>query len=128
MSTARFLRILIALLVVIAASGCDYEPPVPLGGRRWVLPVTNHSPRPATLIVAEDGPFGAGRAVGTVTPSVVLPGATVEVTFGVPPGTGWAIFVNPGPNMGPLLLPSDLPEATGIEIDREGNPGWMGGG
>ena len=76
--------------------------------------------------MAEDGQFGAGLVVGTTTPSVVLPGATVEVIFGVPPGTGWAIFVNPGPNMGPLILPNDLPEAIGIEIDREGNPSWMG--
>ena len=57
----------------------------------------NRSSEPATLFVAEEDEHGLlGRLVGSATPNVVPPGATVKVTFLVPAkGTGWAIFVNP---------------------------------
>jgi len=75
-------------------------------------------------------------------PATVPPGATQEVVFTVPPGDGWAIFVNPSPLNGPLILASDVPaEFTGalpleIAIGAEGlvfyrydgdlGPGWLG--
>ena len=55
------------------------------------------------------------------------------------PGEGWAIFVNPGPQLGPLILAIDVPpDASGrlplsIEVGPEGpsvsvpnEPGWFG--
>ena len=51
------------------------------------------------------------RSIGAHT---VAPGETVDVTFTVPPGEGWAIFVNPGPQLGPLILAIDVPpDASG---------------
>ena len=100
---------------------------VPPGGRRWVVTVENQSPRPAQLFVAEDrSPMG--RVVGTANPSIVPPGATVDVVFGVPQGGMWAIFVNPGPNIGALVVAPDVPrEATGkmpfkIVVNADGSP------
>lgn len=131
MPTSYIIRFAATILVVIALTGCDVlgvVPGVPPGGRAWVVTVTNKSPRPATLVVAEETGMGtAGRMVGTANPSVVAAGATVDVTFGLPAGFGWAIFVNPRPDMGPLLLPSDVSLAIGIEIDVNGNPGWLSG-
>jgi hypothetical protein len=39
----------------------------------------------------------------------VAPHATVDVTFDVPAGRTWAIFVNPGPDRGPLITAADVP-------------------
>ena len=50
-----------------------------------------------------------GEQVGTAVPDTVPPGASQEVVFTVPPGEGWAIFVNPGPQLGPLILARDVP-------------------
>ena len=64
----------------------------------------NKSSQPATLFVAEEDEQGLlGRLVGSATPNVVPPSATVKVTFLLPAkGKDWAIFVNPGPNEGPV--------------------------
>ena len=105
----------------------EVDPDVP-GGRRWTVTVVNSSPKPATLFVAEDTETGRGRLVGTVTPSVVPPRATVKVTFALPAkgSTGWAIFVNPDPtDTGPLLVWTDVPLAGEIRITADGNPGWL---
>lgn len=126
MSISHVTRPLALALVLIALTGCDlapFGPAVPPGGRTWTIKVINRSARPATLVVAIDG-LGAGRVVGTANPGVVPPGTTVDAIFGVPPGDGWAIFVNPGPNMGPLLLPTDVPLADLIEIGADGGPSW----
>jgi hypothetical protein len=124
MRTSTVGSFVLIALALGGVPGCDYQPPVPPGGRVWVLEVVNRSARPATLVVAEDEAT-MGDTVGTATPSVVPPGATVLVTFGVPPGEAWAIFVNPRPDMGPLLTPGDLPLADGIEIALDGSPGWI---
>ena len=102
------------------------DPDVP-GGRLWTVKVVNRSPRPATLVVADETEAGdAGPLVGTVTPSVVPPGATVKVTFALPAkgSTGWAIFVNPGPDTGPLLTWTDAPLAGEIRIGADGRYVW----
>jgi hypothetical protein len=102
------------------------DPDVP-GGRLWTVTVVNDSAKPAALVVAEETNAGlAGRLVGTVTPSVVPAGATLDVIFALPPGDGWSIFVNPGPDMGPLLLSNDAPLAGEIRIREDGQIGWSG--
>lgn len=67
-----------------------------------------------------------GRLVGSVTPNVVPPGATVEVTFLLPAKgvEGWSIFVNPGPNNG-LLGSTDVPLAGYFYISEHGQVGWV---
>ncbi len=68
-----------------------------------------------------------GRLVGTATPNVVPPGATVEVTFLVPAKeTGWAIFVNPGPIGGPIVGPAEMSLPVQIMIMEDGQPAWSG--
>ena len=103
------------------------DPNVP-GGRLWTVKVVNNSARPATLVVAEETEEGhAGRLVGTVSPSVVPPGATVRVTFALPAkgSTRWSIFVNPGPDEGPLLVWTEVPLAGEIRIGAYGSVGWL---
>lgn len=115
---------------------------VPPGGRELIVTVTNGSPRPATLMVGSDEMAGMPQAVGTANPATIAAGATVQVRFGVPAGTGWAIFVNPGPDHGPLVLAGDVPpnasgampftigvDSTGntyAQVDRDPGPGWFG--
>ena len=132
-----------AMLCSLAACGVVPNPiadPLPEpGARRWIITVENSSAQPAALFVARDeSPMGA--AVGTAVPNTVLAGATRDVVFTVPPGQGWAIFVNPGPNLGPLILAQDVPlGASGdlpltIGIGPDGSPsvsvpnqpGWFG--
>ena len=101
--------------------------PIPAGARRWTVTVDNKSSKPATLFVAEEDERGLlGRLVGSVTPNVVPPGATVQVTFRLPASgvDGWSIFVNPGPDDGPLLLGTDVPLAGEIHIDADGQVMW----
>lgn len=144
-ASQRSARVGLAVAVLLASqlAACDSIPlaqQVPAGSREWIIPVTNGSDRPAILQVAEDGANGAGQQMGTATPERVPPGATVEVRFIVPSGDRWAIFVNAGPTMGPLILARDVPQAaTGklplaISIGRDGSPsvsapggpGWFG--
>jgi hypothetical protein len=98
------------------------------GSRQWVIPVENQSNVPARLFVAQDeSPMG--DLVGTAEPNVVAPGATTDVVFTVPAGRSWAVFVNPGPMLGPLIGAGDVPaDAAGelplrIVIDENGSPG-----
>ena len=126
----------------VVAFGCAGSPLDFLaapGSRTWIIPVANGSGRPAVLAVAKDeAPMG--QAVGRAEPASVPPGATIDVTFTVPAGQGWAIFVNPGPKGGALIISSDVPlHRSGrlplaISIDAQGNPsvsapaepGWFG--
>jgi hypothetical protein len=89
----------------------------------------NDSSKPATLFLAEEGGSGAVRLCGSVTPNVVPPGATVEVTFLLPPKrvkTCW-IWVNPAPGGGgSLFQTSDAPLAGEIFIMANGQGGWAG--
>lgn len=131
MPTTQVNKFAAAVLTAATLAGCDVagiEAGIAPAGRVWVVTVENRSPRPALLLVAEDtGP--AGRVVGNVNPGVVPAGVTADVTFGIPSGKGWAIWVNRGPNTGPLVTAHDVPEnATGrmpfkIIIDADGNPG-----
>ena len=138
------IRFVVAILAVVALAGCD---DASLGGRplagwrQFIVTVENRSPRPATLVVAEDR-LPIEEPTGTAEPGVVPPGATMDVTLGIPPGQGWAIFVNPGdPGNGPLVTAHDVPPqaANGrmpfkVHIDQLGQvsasgnfgPGWFG--
>ena len=101
--------------------------PVPPNARTWTVTAVNRSSDPATLFVAEEDENGLlGPLVGSVSPNVVPPGATVQVTFLLPArGDGWSIFVNPGPDEGPLLLASDVPLPGEIRITEFGQVGWL---
>jgi hypothetical protein len=79
------------------------------------------------LFVAEENEEGfLGRLVGSATPNVVAAGATVKVTFLLPKGADWAIFVNPGPNTGSLRGPDEMSLPGQILIMENGQPGWLG--
>ena len=102
--------------------------PVPPDARSWTVTVSNFSSQPATLFVAEENQDGRmGPLIGSANPNVVAPGATVEVLFLVPAtGTGWAIFVNPGPNeMLPVAGPAEMSLAGQIHITPAGQLGWL---
>jgi len=92
------------------------------------IPVQNMNGEPAQLFVARDTQ-PMEFLVGTVEPSTVGPERTEDVAFTVPAGEDWAIFVNPGPDRGPLILASDIPpDASGelpieINVDQFGSPG-----
>jgi hypothetical protein len=125
------IRVVAAVLVAIGVAGCfgaGVAPGLPAGSRQWIVSVQNKSARPATLVVAEDAP-AMGRTVGIADPGVVPAGITMDVVFGIPPGSGWAIFVNPGPGRGPLVTSGDVPmNAVGkmpfkIVIEADGSPG-----
>ena len=102
------------------------DPDVP-GGRLWTVTVVNNSSKPATLVVAEeDGSGGMGRLVGTATPSVVPPDATMKVIFHLPAtgGNRWSIFVNPEPDPAFLVNSSDVPAYGEFRIQADGTSGW----
>ena len=97
------------LVVALTACGTDLLAPAPEpGSRQWIIGVTNQSGQEARLVLAEDAGT-MGEAVGRVEPSIVPPQTEMDVVFTVPPGEGWAIFVNPGPDDGPLVLAADVP-------------------
>jgi hypothetical protein len=103
--------------------------PVPAGARSWKVTVVNRSSVPATLFLAEDGENGIGQLCGSVTPNVVPPDTTVEVTFQLPPKsvTGCWIWVNPVPGEGGSMFEtSDAPMAGEFFIDAEGQVMWGG--
>jgi hypothetical protein len=135
------IRVLLALAAIMTISACGFTvlgDAVP-GGRTWVVTVNNRSAQPAAIFVAEDeSPMGA--LVGRVDPNQVPALAVVDVTITVPPGRGWAVFVNPGPNLGALIGAGDVPPAAvgklpiTIEVGETGEPsvtvpaapGWFG--
>jgi hypothetical protein len=131
-----------ALVVGVTACGTDLLAPVPEpGSRQWIIGVTNQSGEEARLFLAEDAGT-MGEAVGRVEPSIVPPQTEMDVVFTVPPGEGWAIFVNPGPDDGPLVLAADVPAhevgelpfliivspdgVPGVLHQDEPRPGWFG--
>ena len=122
------IRIATSVLVAVTVAGC-FGSGLPAGWRQLIVSVENESAQPATLVVAEDGPVGMGRPVGTADPGIVPAGVTTDVVFGIPPGASWAIFVNPGPERGALLGAADVPaDAVGrqpftIMIGDDG-PNW----
>lgn len=90
-------------------------PPPQLGARELLVQVSNEGQRRALLFVAEDRSPMADL-VGTAEPALILPGARELVTFTVPAGSGWAIFVNPTEeHSGPLVVAPFLPP-DGFEI------------
>jgi hypothetical protein len=130
-------RLAVLAIAAVLIVGCELATPeagtdsAPVGGRVLVIPVVNDSALPALLLVAEDRQ-PVGRAVGVASPPVVPPGATIEVRFHVPDSQTWAIFVNAGPDIGPLLLASDLRRCIGrvpiqIGVGRDGGPFWSTG-
>ena len=105
----------------------ENDPDVP-DGRLWTVKAVNESSEPATLFVAEEDESGSmARLVGSATPNVVPPGATLNVTFRLlaKAVTGWWIFVNPGPDSGPLLGWTEVPLAGEIRITEFGQIGWV---
>lgn len=101
--------------------------PIPPDARSWTVRVVNDSSDPVALFVAQDNAQGIPeRLVGSATPNVVPPGATVHVTFLLPRTGGWVIFVNPRPNGdGPLLGATEVDLALGIQIGADGQPSWL---
>jgi hypothetical protein len=100
------------------------------GWRRFTIPVDNESPRPAILVVADDGSQPI-RPVGRVSPGSVPPFTSMDVTFDVPPGRSWMIIVNPAPENGGLISASDVPPgavgALPLKIHIQSGPGTEGG-
>jgi hypothetical protein len=130
------------IVIALALTGCGLLPVDPLnpGARRWIIPVENRGNLPVFLAVAEDrSPMG--NPVGTAQPNTIPPMASVDVVFTVPTdGLDWAIFVNPGPNRGPLVTARDVPPGVAgrlplaISVGANGEPsvtvpnepGWFG--
>jgi hypothetical protein len=131
---------------LVLATGCGTgilpgDPMLEPGSRQWIIPVQNESARQAVLLIAEDAP-SMGDVVGRVEPSTVPPNTTLDVVFTVPPGDGWAIFVNPGPDRGSLIGAADVPPDAegrlpvtiiiaangdpGAAISADAGPGWFG--
>ena len=120
---------------------CPVTGPAPgPGAREWIVSVENQRNRDALLFVAEDT-MPMGELVGTANPAYIPPGASQRVVVTVPEGTGWAIFVNPSPSMGPLITARDVPlDVSGvlpltIQVQSSGMafaklqstlPGWFG--
>ena len=141
MSILSTYRSAAAVAVVVLLAACSYVDPVlKPGWRHIVMTVENDSPRPATLFVAKDEQ-PMGELLGTAMPGTVPPGTTMDVTFGLPPEPGWAIFVNPVPQRDPMFGEHDVPrDASGRapfkimisvqgEVSAQGErvtPGWMG--
>jgi hypothetical protein len=102
--------------------------PMPPAARSWKVRVVNGSSQPVALFVAEEIETGVmGRLVGSVTPNVVPPGTTVEVTLllpakGVP---DWGVFVDPRPGISAFLWGTDVPLAGEIRIGADGEAGWL---
>lgn len=137
----------VVLLFTLAVSGCELAnllpPRVPPGGRIVVVTVENRSRGPAVLMIGAwsdaDKANGFDRplqAVGSAQPASVSSGAKVDVRFGVPAGTEWALFVNPEPQRGLLFTANDAPGDTVafkvvVEPDGEpfiwypSDPGWF---
>jgi hypothetical protein len=141
MARRRALDLACRVAVAIALTGCGILPVDPLDpdARRWIIPVQNQSNLPVIVAVAKDQGF-MGKLMGRAEPNPVPPRSQVDVAFSVPQDQGWAIFVNPGPDRGPLIMPFDVPAGrTGrlplmifVNVDGEpsvsapNEPGWFG--
>jgi hypothetical protein len=102
--------------------------PVPPGARPWTVMVFNESSQPATLFVAEEIETGVmGRLVGSVTPNVVPPRTTLEVTFLLPAQRveDWGIWVNSMPGTSAFgLWWTEVPREGELRIRADGRAGW----
>jgi hypothetical protein len=112
---------------------------MPPGSRQLAVSVENASERRALLFVAQDEQ-PMGDLVGTAAPAMLPAGITSGVVFTVPPGQGWAIFVNPTSRTGPLVTAQDVPAdasgqapftiriVDGVPVVSMPNlePGWFG--
>src|SRR5262249_18910560 len=101
--------------------------PVPQGARAWTTKVINKRAVPATFALADS----TGQLCGSVTPNVVPPNTTPNLTFHLPPkGVECWIYINPVPGefvSGPGWETSNKPMAGYFELtDGEGGPN--GGG
>jgi hypothetical protein len=103
--------------------------PVPPNARPWTVTVVNKGSEPATLFAAEETELGMERLCGSVTPNVVPPGVTVNVTFQLPPKSVkscW-IWVNPVPGEGgSFFQTSDAPLQGEFLITADGQTMWGG--
>jgi hypothetical protein len=130
-------RALLIGLVVVATTACgiDLWSPAPEpGSREWLIRVDNQSRQEARLVIAETHP-GTGQTtgvtVGRVEPSIVPAMTSMDVTFTVPPGDGWAIFVNPEQGHGPVIQAVEVPrDAVGelpisIGVFQDATPGML---
>jgi hypothetical protein len=147
MVTARPYRVLAVVALAVTIAGCSSLIPnadqglLP-GGRRWIITVENQSAQPAVIVVAEDT-MPMGPVVGRVTPGTIPPLTAIDVTFDIPAGRTWAIWINPGrPDEGPLFTAPDVPPGVvgklpiTISISPDGMsgaslpnglpPGWFG--
>ena len=109
--------------------------PVPPNARPLKLTVVNRSDQPATLFVADEDERGTmARLAGNVTPHVVPPGATVQVTLLVPAkGRGWMVDLGE-PGSGPWRVgrvdrpvhggrdPHPRVRSTGLVAGRSDSP------
>jgi len=103
--------------------------PVPPNARSWTVTVVNNSSNPTTLFVADETEQGTlGPLVGSVTPNVVPPGTTMEVTFTLPAKgvEGWAIFVNARPDEGSLVGAAEVGIPGKILVGGVGGSGEIG--
>ena len=140
---------LASVVVSVILGGCGtgilpeevVGPAMPAGSREWIIEVDNQSAQPARLMVAEDT-VPVGDVVGTADPAQVPPNTKQDVVFAVPPGQTWAIFVNPSPQRGPLILAMDVPPDAqgrlpvsiivspngdpGAALGPDAGPGWFG--
>jgi hypothetical protein len=120
-------RVVVSILVIAwSLAACGFVNVTPPGWRQMTMTVENKHGAPARLFVARDE-HPMGPIVGTAVPSVVPAGVTQDVVFTVPPDEGWAIFVNPSGERGPLLLASDLAGRSGkltiiIGVEANGEP------
>jgi hypothetical protein len=112
---AAWLRVEPAEELGCTALACPMPGPaiMPPGSRQLVVSVENESERRALLFVAQDEGT-MGDLVGSAAPAMLAAGMTSNVVFTVPPGQGWAIFVNPTRGTGPLVTVQDVPgDASG---------------
>jgi hypothetical protein len=132
------LALLAAVVAACLPGGQMSGAQMPVGSRQLIITVTNDSPVPVPVEVAETGLGGTGggtgqqvgRAhwVGVAQPASVPPGSH-RVTFVVPPTNGWAIYANGGELIGPLDVGSHVGVLPiGIVVDRNGQPGWTSPG
>ena len=103
-------RLALGFVIAALAAACALVDPLPPAGTVLVqLAVHNAASQPAELAVTS----GAGNPLpDAVQPPSLPPGATADVRFFVPMGSGWTITVN-GQD---LILSSDVRGRTGATL------------
>jgi hypothetical protein len=106
----------LALTAFLAA--CSQAPRATPAVQQWTVMVANQSEEPAVVFIGVDVNFGdpLWKEVGAVVPAAVPPMTTARVVMTPPPPGNWAIFVNPGPERGPLLTPRSFPAKFSGEL------------